>query len=224
VRIERTDMIAGLSAFQARELMRRLCDRVFSEVAIERVLGVGRDEGATVLADLRSAGLVAETAGGWVTTIAGNALAMAKASKPVSRPVAERHLRALVERADAINADPQYLFWVERLVVFGSYLDSGVEALGDLDLAVDLVCRFEDGAEYLRRARDRVRVATGRSGSVEKQLVWPQSEVLTILKARSRVLSLVVDDDILRQANTRLVYHRKSSRSAQAHHEVGNGT
>ena len=57
------------------------------------------------------------------TTIRGNALAGARASAPVRRAVAERHLEAFLERVRAANANPAFFNWVDDVVLLGSLLD-----------------------------------------------------------------------------------------------------
>lgn len=69
-------------------------------------------------------------------TVKGNALANASFGKPISRATATRLLGQVIERARAYNADPVRLLTVTEIVLFGSYLDSAVDLLGDLDLAV----------------------------------------------------------------------------------------
>jgi predicted nucleotidyltransferase len=145
----------------------------------------------------------------WRNTIRGNALSLASAAPPLTRPVADRHVAALVDRARAMNESQEYLYWVESVAVFGSYLDSSVERLGDVDVAFQLSPRSE-GEEFHERCRERS-AKSGRNFSTYLDfLVWPQTEVLMRLKNRSRVISLhdAKTDDVVRTAALRTIYHR----------------
>lgn len=128
------------------------------------------------------------------TTVAGNALAMATARRPVLRRSADKAVVDLVERAKSINTDPGYLYSVEWLEVFGSYLNADVDRLGDVDVYFRLTPRFE-GVELRVKALERCRQAerNGRSfPTFTSQLFWPETEVMRKLRGNSTIISLVV--------------------------------
>ncbi|MDG4762525.1 hypothetical protein O7632_00100 [Solwaraspora sp. WMMD406] len=137
--INKNEMIEGLSAVAARDLMRSYRDDTGAWRAAQ-VLGVSEDEAIAHLAKLCTAGYLArsEHSSGeaqWITTVRGNALAQATFRKPISRSTAGRHLESTVVRVREYNSDPHKLLTVTKLVVFGSFLDVKQEQLGDLDLA-----------------------------------------------------------------------------------------
>jgi hypothetical protein len=90
-----------------------------------------------------------------------------------------------------VNATPEYLYRVDGVIVFGSFL-SDVEQLGDVNVAVDLQSKAT-GAEfqewsYVRRCAAEVK---GRSfPTIFAQAYWPKEEVCLRLKARSISLKL----------------------------------
>jgi predicted nucleotidyltransferase len=55
----------------------------------------------------------------------------------MTRSKADELLAMLLARVEKVNRDPQYLFGVSKLAVFGSYL-TAKEKLGDLDIAVEI--------------------------------------------------------------------------------------
>ncbi len=129
----------------------------------------------------------------WRTTIKGNALCNASAAKPITRATAVKALQALIARTKDINADSAYAFRVQQLMVFGSYLDPSVERLGDIDVAYVLVPRTTDAEKQSQLSQKRIdeAIASGRRfSSFFEQVVWPQQEVLLVLRSRSRVISL----------------------------------
>ncbi|MDQ6613288.1 MAG: hypothetical protein M3083_00595, partial [Actinomycetota bacterium] len=153
---------------------------------------------------------IAERPGELRTTVAGNALAMATARKPVLRRSADQAVVDLVARAKAINDDDGYLFWVDWLELFGSYLNPDVERLGDVDVYYRLARRYE-GDEYTVMARQRCRQAehSGRSfPTFTAELLWPETEVMRALLGRSAIISLVATPPAQLGAPSRLLFSR----------------
>jgi predicted nucleotidyltransferase len=125
------------------------------------------------------------------TTIQGNALALAKAGKPVSRATADRVLQEFLDRVKRVNEQSELAYIVESVVVFGSYLTDRTK-LNDLDIGVELTRRGKEKAtdEKLQKERIARAFACGRRfGNLVEELFWPRTEVLLILKNRSRVIS-----------------------------------
>jgi predicted nucleotidyltransferase len=201
VRVSKSDMICGLAAPMARQLMRAYYDNRPVEVACD-ILGVGQDAARDQMRAFEAAGYIelaelthARGNDWWVTTVKGNALANASFGKPISRATATRLLGQVIERARAYNADPARLLTVTEIVVFGSYLDPAVDPLGDLDLAVSTVRRDTDGQRHVDKVLEYAR-ASGRSFSAfHDRLFWPSRELRMILKNRSPAIS-ITDEDI----------------------------
>jgi hypothetical protein len=126
----------------------------------------------------------------WTTTTLGNALAMASFGKPITRKTADRLVAEMLDRARAYNADPGKPRYVQRLRILGSYLDQSVDPLGDVDVELVLGRRVNDPKEILRYA-----TASGRSfPTYIDRLLWPQTEVVQILRNRSAAISITMED------------------------------
>lgn len=122
----------------------------------------------------------------------GHAYANATAAKPISRGTAERILKELLDRVNAVIATKEYAFKVKSAVLFGSML-SCVDRLGDIDVAIDLQRRISNSAKF-RLQCDRRRQLAEELGMTFSTAIdwatWPKKEVVLQLKARSRSLSL----------------------------------
>jgi len=203
VRVSKGDMICGLAAPTARQLMRAYYDDRPVEVACD-ILGVSQDAARDQMRVFEAAGYVelaepshARGDDWWVTTIQGNALANASFGRPISRATATRLLGQVIERARAYNTDPARLLTITEIVVFGSYLDPAVDPLGDLDVAVSTVRRDTSGQRYVDRVLEYAK-ASGRTFSAfHDRLFWPARELRMILKNRSSAIS-ITDEDIRR--------------------------
>jgi hypothetical protein len=203
MRVSKSDMICGIGAPAARQLMRAYFSQRPVEVACD-ILGLGRDAALSRLCAFETAGYIerSETAGTadddddwWITTTKGNALAQVSFGKPVTRATATRLLAQVIDRARSYNADPARLLTITRVTVFGSYLDPAADTLGDLDLAVCTVRRDTNGKRYVDTVLAYARASGRRFGTFHDQLFWPFRELLMILKNRSTAIS-ITDEDI----------------------------
>lgn len=207
MRVQKSDVIGGVPAPVAREIVRRVqgSPRV-AEVA-EHLFPDKRslDAAFIALADegyLRPDHIDKDGDIWWQTTMLGNSLTMASFGKPIKRATADRLLREVVARAEAFNRDPSHIVVVERLRVFGSYLDETVTELGDLDLEV-MIANLTTDPQAPAQYAD----ASGRSFSTFlDRLLWPKVEVLQILRNRSGAISITEDDISTLTDNVRTVY------------------
>jgi len=139
----------------------------------------------------------------------GRRFGIAKATAPITRAKASELLHDLIERAKSINENPEFVFFVKRIEVFGSYL-TDKEMLGDLDVGVKLDRRYK-GRLFTQHNQQRIEMAKsgGRSfNNSTDQLNWPYLEVILMLKARKRGLSIhdINEDEVFSVTETRVVY------------------
>lgn len=200
MRVSKTDMICGVSAVVARQLMRDYWDDRPVEVACE-VLAVDRNAARKQLSAFQDAGYLQRSENHstpdddwWVTTTKGNALAQASFGKPITRATATRHLTLVIERARSYNNDPARLLTIAKIVVFGSYLDPAVGRLGDLDLAISAVRRETNGDRHVNKVIAYARASGRRFDAFHEQLFWPARELLMILRNRSPAISITTED------------------------------
>jgi hypothetical protein len=144
VRLAKDDTVCGIPAPVARTLLRRIGIHSWYRAGAEEALAkLGVPNPALAIDDLIQGGMIAvagvddgEEALG--VTTRGSAVAMASFGRPITRATADRLLAGLLERARAYNGDASKPLFIRRLRVFGSYLDPGVDRLGDFDIEVRL--------------------------------------------------------------------------------------
>ena len=66
----------------------------------------------------------------------------------IRRSIADRMVKELQERILEINSDDRYAYKVGRAVIFGSYVNSDCDTLGDIDVGYLLEKRFSDRARH----------------------------------------------------------------------------
>lgn len=211
MRIDPAERIAGVPTVAVRDFLRAHADFGFSVERLMSRLGLGRDDAEALIQALVDDGRIEAKDDGnetvWDTTIAGNALAMASAARPVRREVAEGHLAALLERVEEVNADPELLHWVTEVRVFGSMLDPERARLNDVDVAIAYVPRLPP--EEFEQARfayaERQQKAGRRAANFTAYCAWAEVDLCKRLKARSRVLSLHFGDRIIDRTASEVV-------------------
>lgn len=187
MRIEKDQLIAGLPAKDVRRFMREAAGFIIRPRTVTEVLGFSSSDARQLLGRLQEAGLLTVRDDFWIATESGHALAMATAARPLRRGTAERLIEEVIERARMVNQDNGLAYRVQRLIVFGSFLN-GAERPNDVDVACSLGTRF-DGEEQ-RVLEDQRRKLKGWFTNTSELAAWPKLEVLRKLKARSRGLSI----------------------------------
>jgi hypothetical protein len=209
MRIVKTDTVAGLPAPAARDFLRRVRLTDFDEEwALSLLETLGATDPKSTLATFEGDRYIERAEHSptgcrwWATSTLGNALAMASFGQPITRRTADRLVTEILDRARAYNADPGKPSYVQRLRIFGSYLDRSVDPLGDVDVELVLGRRVNDPKEVLRYAN-----ASGRSfPTYIDKILWPQTEAVQILRNRSAAISITTEDVEQLTDNVETVY------------------
>jgi len=109
----------------------------------------------------------------------------ANKARRMKRATADRLLAEAIGRIREVNTDPMYCYAIVRLVVFGSYANSDRDDLGDLDLAIQVVPRYEKGDPHLEAARDRY-----HGTDPYMRHYWPVEEVMRKVRNRNAYISI----------------------------------
>jgi hypothetical protein len=212
MRVSADEVICGVPALAARELMLRYCCARPAESACG-VLGVCRAAARDRLARFEAAGYLVRansespvSGAMWLTTSLGSALAQASFGRPVSRATAGRHLEQVVARARAYNADPGRLLTIAKITVLGRGLDPAGCFSGGLEVAVSVVRRDSDRELYVRKVLAYARASGRRFDALHELIYWPDRELRMVLKNRSPAISITDDDISARTGRREVVY------------------
>jgi predicted nucleotidyltransferase len=191
MKVDFTRPIAGLPAFSVRRALRDRVGRQWSGADLAADL---RSDASYLLGELAHEGLIesGDAADVWSNTIKGNAFAQARARR-VSRATAQRHLDAFLERVEALRSDPRFLYRVERVALFGSFVDPNQQDVGDVDLVAEYVTKEPNWDRHLE-LEERYREAEDARGRTFRgfidRLLAPRIDPRRFLKGRSSVLSI----------------------------------
>lgn len=143
MRLQKTDIVGGVSAAVARDVVRKYRGNPrVAEAAADILMGAGFTDVHGVFAQLQAAGyLEADSVDEdgdtwWQTSTQGNAPAMACFGKRITRKTVDRLVAGVLKRARSYNSDPTKPLAIARLRVFGGYLDPQVDPLGDVDIGL----------------------------------------------------------------------------------------
>ncbi len=199
MRIVSDEIIAGYSALEVRDFLRRYRLTSFYIDAAEDALVLSPRTATTFINKLKGLEFIEELARNrwdgrrvFRLTTKGQALANASAGRPLLRKTAERLLAQFLERVQRVNSTQEYVYRVEHVVLFGSMLSDN-DRLGDVDVAVELQPKVDedDAFQAWSMARRRAAEAKGRNfRGVFDWATWPSQEIFLQLKARSSGLSL----------------------------------
>jgi len=201
MRLDRSERIAGQPVKKVRDFLRYLDSGDMHPDGIARRFGL-RDATALVT-ELVKRGLLApyeRRPGRYVQGPAALQFAAAKFLKPLNREKADKIVREFLERVDAANQKSDFLWSVEKVHVFGSYINPAKDDFADIDLAILLKPRDEGmSRRQFDELEDQRAVESGRQfrNPLEKVL-FPRQEVRRFLKVRNPYISLHDFDELER--------------------------
>lgn len=205
MRIAPGQMIGGVPAIRVRDLLSQ-CRGAFRADWLEDK-GYDHRKREAVIRELLTLGYIEPSLEKhrepsphpWYSvTDLGHSFSNALAGRPITRAHAERTLAALRERIEQANQNPDFLFRITEVVLYGSYL-RGSESLADIDIACRLEAKIKaaDGISIRDIYREHYRKSGRAWTRMGCEFYWPREEVLLFLKNRQRSISLHDIDDFL---------------------------
>ena len=192
--------IAGETGMRIRDILRRahgafredwLTDKFQYDVRRSREIAKALEVGGYVRRDKEREQRYHSPFPWYAVTEKGRDITRASAAKRIKRETAKTELTEFLKRVHTVNASSKYMYSVERVAVFGSFLEHA-ERLGDVDIAVDLKSRvaMDASRKWVMVFRQHAR-RSGRSFSTfEEEIDWPRQEVVLVLKSRKRSISI----------------------------------
>jgi predicted nucleotidyltransferase len=217
--------ITGIPAVQVRDFLKQNRDYEWTQNRLALSLNLSIENAGALVSELLQLGYIEATnvmSGQqyYQKTLAGTTFSLASASQPLTRRTAQKKLVEFIGRVQAVNVNEDFVYRVRRVLVFGSYLTER-ERINDIDVAIELVPRYNDPDKRMAAMQARIHQAykAGRQfSSFVDELVWPEKEVLLFLKSRSRAISLHTTDDlILKQVPSEVVFQDETMDAETLH-------
>jgi len=196
MRIDSQDTLLGVPILIVRALLKRSMSYggTISERLARQTLKLYRERTREILDELVRQGCLEQGENDrgelyWENTLKGNTLALATAAKLVKRETADWALAEFLTRVLEVNRNPDYLFKVTRVVLFGSYLED-TQRLDFVELAIETASKIDSPDQREALYLERRQASQRNFKDFMEYLGWPLIEVWRFLKSRSRIISL----------------------------------
>jgi hypothetical protein len=217
LRISRETRVCGVPATALRDRLKKLRPGGGFRVRYLTGLVSGPTAAKRLVKALLTQGYIESEASRsdlFTLTDKGIQLVHASAMKPIPRSRATELLEAYVQRLLDVRNNPYWLWEASQARLYGSFLDPTKDALGDIDLAHELVPKEPDADKrnaLLEQRREELD-SDRRFKSWLERLGGPETEVEDYLRQgksgrRNPYLSFhSLDDFVLKQARSVVIY------------------
>lgn len=132
-----------------------------------------------------------------------------KNSRIYLRKTAEVVLKNVIQKIKEVNQNEEFIYRVTKAVLFGSYINSTKEKIGDLDIAIYIELKNKSRVEYEQNI-ERAKIALSEIPYVWK-LVYGKEEVSKYIKDKKKMLQLHDGSKISKQnsENANYIYSDK---------------
>lgn len=205
---------AGLKPDAVRSFLLQAAEFLsWTQTYAASTLGLDTKTAAGVVAALSMVGYVEpdpDDRKKWRNTEAGNAVAGVSKARPVARKTVDRSLQQVLERIRDVNMEKQFLYAVNKAVVFGPYL-AGVEKIKNVDIALELTPKLADEKkrkEAVNADAQKAEEDGKRFKSYADRRAWGQNKVRKYLKGATRAIALHDLNETIRAQPHEVIFQR----------------
>ncbi len=203
--------ISGTSAAAVRGFLQQSAEmQSWTVDDLAKTLGIDKSAAKSVLMTMQIVGYIEPSGSRFRNTDAGNAVAKVSKAKPIKKATAEKALEEFQKRAKQVNLETAYLYAVEKIVLFGPFLE-GAEKVKNVDVAVELSPKERNETkleERVTKQADEAEAAGKRFKSFADRRAWGKNNVLEFLKGKTRSLALHTLDDAILTRPHKIIYTR----------------
>jgi hypothetical protein len=201
MRLDRSEKIAGQPVKKVRDFLRYLDNCNMHPDGIAKRFGL--PDASNFVAELMRRDLLEPCErypGRYAQGPAAPQFAAAKFLKPLNRDRADKIVREFLDRVDAANQKSEFLWSVNKVSAFGSYINPAKAEFGDIDLAILLTPGDKDMSrdQFTRLEQQRALDSGRRFRDFSDELAFPRREVWRFIKAKVPYISLHEFDDMER--------------------------
>ncbi len=221
MKIEKGQTIAGQSVLKVRDFFKRY--QRFDAADVAHFFAISKKAAKAVCLELLKAGYSEQVPKEqmpdeykkeiWYDLLPlGRSLRLARAVPPITRQKADCIVEEFMARVREVNSNKKYVYKVDKVLLFGSYIRPDATELNDVDIAVEIIHKF-DNPDIRQKKNDEYIKAAIRSGRRFNdwldQMFCPEVDVKKFLKNRSRYISLhPMHDEVLKITETKQIYYR----------------
>jgi predicted transcriptional regulator/predicted nucleotidyltransferase len=211
MRIKRNEKIANISIIKIRDYFKEIRSVGITKEKLGRYFNLNVKNMNLLINELIKNGLIEETKKKeYQLTMKGQALCAARSVSPMNKEKADKIFKEFMQRVEEINNNNYYLCKIEKLLLFGSYLNSDKDDYGDIDIAFELKRKIENFDEYEKARKKRIKEMEEKGkyfSSFMDEIFFPEKEAILKLKNKCQYISLHrVEDTILKCSKYKQIY------------------
>jgi predicted transcriptional regulator len=212
MRIKRNEKIANIPVVKIRDYFKEIRGVGVIKADLGRYFNLNTKNMTLLINELIQNELIIKNQKGeYQLTMKGQALCAARSVPPMTKEKADKIFKEFMQRVEEINENTYYLCKIEKLLLFGSYLNSDDKNdYGDIDIAFELKRKIDNFDEYEKAREKRIKEMkeNGKYFSCFiDEVFFPEKEVMLKLKNKCQYISLHrVEDAILKQSKYKQIY------------------
>jgi predicted transcriptional regulator/predicted nucleotidyltransferase len=211
MRIKRNEKIANIPIIKIRDYFKEIRNIGIIKTDLGRYFNINTKKLNLLINELLQNELIEKgQKGEYPLTMKGQALCAARAVPPINKEKADKIFKEFMQRVEEINNDNYYLCKVERVLLFGSYLNPDNDDYGDIDIAFELKRKIDNFDEYEKARKNRIKEMVEKGKyfpSFIDESFFPEKEVTLKLKNKCQYISLhPVEDEILKYSRYKQIY------------------
>lgn len=105
------------------------------------------------------------------------------------RETADKVLKNVLDKIKEVNKDKDFIYYIKKAIIFGSYINSNNEKIGDLDIALYLELKDKTISEEKQNC-DRCKKAGKGYQPFIMQLLYGKEEIFKFIKDNKKILEL----------------------------------
>ena len=109
-------------------------------------------------------------------------------SRVYSRETAQKSLINVIQRINEANRNDEFIYKITKAVLFGSYINSNKEKVGDLDIAIYIELKDKSKPEW-KQNLERARTSNSYVPFILK-FIYGKEEVFKYIKDKKHILQL----------------------------------
>lgn len=117
-----------------------------------------------------------------------NLIKLNNKSRVYSRETAQKSLKNVIQRIKEANRNDEFIYKITKAVLFGSYINSNKEKVGDLDIAIYIELKDKSKPEVEQNMK-RARASNSYVPFILK-FIYGKEEVFKYIKDKKHILQL----------------------------------
>ena len=210
MRIKRNEKIANIPIIKIRDYFKEIRTVGIIRAELGRYFNLNTKNTNLLINELQNDFIEKNPKTEYQLTMKGQALCAARSVPPMNKEKADKIFKEFMQRVEEINNNSYYLCKVEKLLLFGSYLNFDKDDYGDIDIAFELKRKIDNFDEYEKARKKSIKEMEQKGkyfSSFMDEMFFPEKEVILKLKNKCQYISLHrVEDEILKYSKYKQIY------------------